>query len=58
MYLQTHVQTHVVSENTPFSAKALLILLMSAFFCKKSVSYLISIKKVIPLLKAIVRDLC
>ena len=33
-----HVITHphVVSENIPFCTKALLLLLMSAFFCKKS----------------------
>ena len=31
--MSTH--TYIVSENIPFSTKALLILLMSAFFCKK-----------------------
>ena len=32
-----HVRTHaiVASENTPFSTKAFLDLLMSAFICKK-----------------------
>ena len=33
-YVSTH--TYAVSENTHFSAKAFLILLMSTFFCKKS----------------------
>ena len=33
-YVSTH--TYVVSVNISFSAKALIILLMSAFFCKKS----------------------
>ena len=39
--LNFHVSTHtyVVSENIPFSAKAFLILLMSAFFFKKSVFF-------------------
>ena len=31
-----HIHTYVGLENIPFSAKALLILLMSVFFCKKS----------------------
>ena len=31
-----HLHTYVVLENIPFSTKALLILLMSIFFCKKS----------------------
>ena len=30
-----YTHTYLVSENIPFSIKALLILLMSAFFCKK-----------------------
>ena len=34
--LECKSDPHVVSENIPFSTKALLILLMSAFFCKKS----------------------
>ena len=33
-YVSTH--TYVVSENIPCSTKAFLILLISAFFCKKS----------------------
>ena len=33
-YIST--KKYVVSENRPFSTKALLILLMSGFFCKKS----------------------
>ena len=32
-----YTHTYVVSENILFSTKALLILLMSVFFCKKSV---------------------
>ena len=36
-YVSTH--TYAVSENIPFSTKTLLILLMSAFFCKKSVAF-------------------
>ena len=47
-----HVKTHtyLVSENIPFSAKVLLILLMSAFFWNKSAFF----AKIVPLLKAIV----
>ena len=37
LYISTY--TYVVSENIPFSTKALLILLMSATFCKKSVFF-------------------
>ena len=33
-YVSTH--TYIVSENIPFSTKALLILMMLAFLCKKS----------------------
>ena len=36
-YISTH--TYVVSENIPLSTKAILILMMSAFFCKKSPSF-------------------
>ena len=46
--------THVVSENIPFSTKV-LILLMSAFFCKKNQHFLV---KIVPLLKARVWELC
>ena len=36
-----HVSTHtyVVLENIPFSTKTLLILLMSTFFCKRSLFF-------------------
>ena len=49
----THTHTYVVSENVPyvpFSTKALLIFLMSAFFAKN----LCFLAKIVPLLKAIV----
>ena len=41
---------HVVSEDIPFSAKAHLILVMSAFFAKNQRF----LAKIVPLLKAIV----
>ena len=37
--LRITANTYVVSENMPVSFKALLILLISAFFCKKSVFF-------------------
>ena len=36
---QVSTHAYVVSENTPFNTKAFLILLMSAFFRKKSVFF-------------------
>ena len=43
-----------MSENLPFSTKTLLIVLMSAFFRKKSEFFL---AKIVPLLKAIMWEL-
>ena len=51
-YASTHI--YVVSENIPFSTKALLIFLISISFFKKQ-HFLAKIK---PLLKAIVLQLC
>ena len=48
----THI--YAVSENIPLSTKTLLILSMSAFLTK-SQHFL---AKIVPLLKAIVRELC
>ena len=48
-------RTYIVSENIPYSIKTFLILLMSAFHCKKSVFFLANIAL---LLKAIVWELC
>ena len=50
-----HVSTHtyVVLENIAFSTKALLILLMSAFFLQKNQRFL---ARIVPLLKAIVLE--
>ena len=47
-------QAYIVSGNILFSTKALLILLISAFFPKKSAF----LAKIVPLLKAIVWELC
>ena len=51
-----HVRTHIyeVSEYTPFSTNSLLILLMSAFFAKNQHF----MAKIVPLLKAVVWELC
>ena len=42
--------TYAISENIPFSTKALLLLLMATLFCKKSAF----LTKIVPFLKAIV----
>ena len=54
-YVSTH--TYLVPEDILFSTKTTLILLMSAFFCKKNFFQYFSRKKA-PLLKAIVWELC
>ena len=51
-FLGTHA--YVLSGNIPFSTKPLLILLMSAFFAKNQRF----LAKIVPLLKAIVWELC
>ena len=52
--LVVHTPIYLVSENVPFSARTVLILLMSAFFAKNQ-HFLV---KIVPLLKAIVWELC
>ena len=51
--LRITANTYVVSENMPVSFKALLILLISAFFAKNQCF----LAKIVPLLKAIVWEL-
>ena len=51
-HVSTHMYIYVVSENVPFSPKALLILLIPAFFNQ------LIFAKIVSLLKAIARELC
>ena len=51
-YVSLH--TYLVSENIPFSTKAILVLLMAASFFSKNQHFL----AFVPLLKAMVWELC